>query len=87
VLQRCENGNVGEEDRVLTPGISSHIRASETCLVQGYVFGAWRHRESNVAIGNPSESLLVVLPWLPEGVCVDPSMATGCVVPVCVGRG
>lgn len=87
MLQRRENGNVREEDRVLAPGVRSHARTSETCLVDGYILGAWRHGEANVAVGDPSESLLVVLPWLPEGVCVDPGVATRCVVPVCVGRG
>lgn len=86
MLQGREDGYVGEKDRVLASGVCSYDGASQTCLVHGYILGAWRHRESDVAVGDPSESLLVMLPWLPERVCVDPSVATSCVVPVCVGR-
>ena len=87
MLQRCKNGYVIEEDRVLTPGIRSYAHASKACLVHGYVLGAGRHREANVAVGNPSESLLIMLPRLPEGVCGDPTVGASCVVPVRVGRG
>jgi hypothetical protein len=50
VLQGGEDGNVGEEYRVLALGVCANGGASEARLVHGHVFGGGGHGEADVAV-------------------------------------